>query len=341
MEEQRLALIGFGNVGQALGELLLHKAAHLERHHGLRYRVVAIATGSHGSALAPGGLDLSEALRLAESGASLQPLSADTPPVSAVELIARCGADVLFENTPVDYQTGEPALSHLRGALQRGMHAITANKGPVVHGHESLQSLAKSQNKAFLFESTVMDGAPIFSLWRSCLPGARIESFRGILNSTTNLILGLQESGMSFDDAVAHAQSIGIAETDPSGDLEGWDAAIKVAILATVLMDRPTLPAAVERQGIDQLKLEEIQAALEAGDRWKLVCSAQRHGEAVRCRVAPERLSVADPLYAVSGTSSALTLQTDVLGDLTIAEEDPGPETTAYGLLADFLSAVL
>ena len=143
----------------------------------------------------------------------------------------------MFESTPVNYATGQPAVDYLRAALEHGMHAVSANKGPVVHAYRELTALARSKGVNYYFESAVMDGAPIFSLFRETLPAVSLRGFRGILNSTTNLILTRMEAGESFDQAVAYAQSIGIAETDPSGDVDGWDAAVKVAALATVLMD--------------------------------------------------------------------------------------------------------
>jgi len=240
----------------------------------------------------------------------------------------------------VSYETGRPAIDHLRAGLEAGMHVITANKGPVVHAYRELRDLARRQNRHFYFESSVMDGAPIFSLWRAALPGARLQSFRGVLNSTTNLILTLMESGQTFDEAVAQAQAIGVAETDPSGDILGWDAAVKVAALVTVLMDSPLLPQQVERQGIEGITPSLLREAREEGRRWKLICEAEHVDGAVRARVAPERIGPDDPLYGVMGTSSSITFVSDVLGRLTVTEEDPGPETTAYGLLADFINAV-
>jgi homoserine dehydrogenase len=231
-------------------------------------------------------------------------------------------------------------VDYLRAALDLGLHAITANKGPVVHAHSQLTDLAAAKGVKFYFESAVMDGAPIFSLWRAALPGARLLGFRGILNSTTNLILTRMEAGETFEQAVAYAQSIGIAETDPSGDVDGWDAAVKVAALVTVLMGTPLKPQAVARQGIRGLTAADIERARQQGRRWKLVCSAQRRGVEIVARVAPEMVEMDSPLYSVGGTSSVVTFETDVLPGLSIVETNPGPETTAYGMLADFINAV-
>jgi homoserine dehydrogenase len=185
-----------------------------------------------------------------------------------------------------------------------------------------------------------MDGAPIFSLFRNALPAAQLLAFEGILNSTTNLILTRMEEGDEFDQAVAYAQRIGIAETDPNGDIDGWDAAVKVAALVTVLMGVPLKPNEVERTGIREIDLEEIERAEEQNQRWKLVCSAVREGKGVRARVAPQMVPPSSPLFQVDGTTSIVQFETDVLGSLSVIETDPGPHTTAYGLLADFLNAV-
>lgn len=340
MPHYKLALQGFGNVGQALAVLLMSKKAELKSRYDITFSFSAISTGRHGAALDPDGLDINRALELVKNGGSLDQLSLLEPPANGVDFINRCKADVLFENTPVNYETGQPAVDHLKQALDNGMHAITANKGPVVHAYQQLTELANAKQRKFFFESTVMDGAPIFSLFRSSLPGANLLSFKGILNSTTNLILGRMEDGESFEAAVAFAQEIGIAETDPSGDVDGWDAAVKVAALVTVLMGIPLKPAEVERTGIREIQAQDIQDAKDKGLRWKLVCNAGRENNRVRASVSPQMVSPGSPLYQVDGTTSIVQFETDVLGSLSIIESDPGPHTTAYGLLADFLNAV-
>jgi homoserine dehydrogenase len=223
------------------------------------------------------------------------------------------------------------------------MHAITANKGAVVHGYRELTALAKSKGRKFLFESTVLGGSPIFSIFREAMPLAELISFRGIINATTNIILSRMEQGESFDDAVKYCQSIGVAETDPSGDVDGWDAAVKVAALATVLMNAPLKPHQVERQGIRGITPEMIAKAKAEGKRYKLVASAERVGDAVIARVAPELVEPSSPLYGMMGSSTGLTFRTDVLPDYSVAVSERegmkgGPEETAYGLFADFVS---
>ncbi len=336
-----LVLVGFGNVGKAFARLLLKKRSELKTHFDLEFQVTGIATGRHGKAINPRGIDLEQAIALVESGQSLAALSTQPAPEDMADFIRACPGDVLFENTPVNHHTGLPAADYLRTALQKGMHAITANKGPVVHAYADLTRLAQSAGKRFLFESAVMDGAPIFSLFRGPLPAADLIGFHGILNSCTNLLLERMENGESFEDAVRYAQSIGITETDPSADIDGWDAAIKIAALATVLMDTPLKPDLIEREGIRGLTPQMLADARQAGERWKLVCSARRdeNGQLFG-KVKPERVKAGSPLYNIQGTSSYVQFELDVLPGLGILESNPGPETTAYGLLADLINAV-
>jgi homoserine dehydrogenase len=254
MPHYKLALLGFGNVGRALAELLLRKQEEIQKDYNLTFSVVAIGTGRRGFAVQPDGFDLPAVMDALGNGKTLAEFSA-FPVEDAFDLIRKSGADVLFENTPVDYASGQPAIDHIKLALEQGMHVSTANKGPVVHAWHELKALAAQKGRQFFHESTVMDGAPIFSLFRGALPGAQLQSFRAVLNSTTNLILTRMESGESFDEAVRYAQQIGIAETDPSGDIDGWDAAIKIAALATVLMDKPLKPGDVDRTASAPLPL--------------------------------------------------------------------------------------
>jgi len=251
----------------------------------------------------------------------------------------------MFENSPVNYETGQPAIDHVRAALNAGMHAITANKGTVVHAYQELTTLAKSKGRKFMFESTVLGGSPVFSTFREAMPLAELISFRGIINATTNIILSRMEDGESFDDAVKYCQSIGIAETDPSGDVDGWDASIKVAALATVLMNTPLKLQDVQREGIREITPAMVDQAKGEGKRWKLVASAKRVGDQIKARVAPELVDSSSPLFGMMGSSTGLTFRTDVLPDysVTVSEREGmkgGPEETAYCLFADFVNAV-
>jgi homoserine dehydrogenase len=336
--ELRLALLGFGNVGRAFARLLLRKAPTLKADYHLTCSVVGLMTARHGGAVNPEGLDLQRALDLSQSGLSLEPLSVVPSPDDGLLFIHACAADVLIELTPLNLDNGEPAITHVRTALEKGMHVVSANKGPVAFAYRELRRLAASQRRAFLFESTVMDGAPVLGVARAGLPAARVLGFRGVLNSTTNYILTRMEHGISFEDAVAQAQALGIAETDPSADVDGWDATVKTVVLANVLLGGDLRPEDVERTGIRDVTPSQLAAARATGQRVKLVCQAERQEDGFVARVAPEEVPLDDPMANLSGTSSMVTLRTDVLKGLSIIEFEPEPAQTAYGLLADIIN---
>jgi homoserine dehydrogenase len=338
-----LALIGFGNVARALARLLLRKQELLKSQYGITFSFTGISTGRHGFAVNPSGLDIQKALELVESGQSILPLSS-LDVQDSLSVIEHSNADIMFENSPVNTQTGQPALDHIRTALELGMHAITANKGPVVHGYRELTALAKSQGKTFGFESTVLGGSPVFSVFRETFPLAELSSFKGILNATTNIILSRMENGESYGEAVKYCQSVGVAETDPTNDVDGWDAAIKVAALITVLMDTPFTPQQVSPRGIRGITPEMIEKAKAEGKRYKLVCSVEKTGDQINARVAPELLDPSSPLYGMMNSSTGVSFRTDVLPDysITVSEREGmagGPIETAYGLFADFVKA--
>jgi homoserine dehydrogenase len=258
--------------------------------------------------------------------------------------LAAAKADVLFEATSLNVETGEPAISHIRAALEHGDHAITANKGPIVHAYRKLRDLAIKQGKHFLFESTVMDGVPIFSLFPQ-LPAIHLQGFHGILNSTTNVILGEMEQGLSFDEALRKAQALGVAETDATHDIDGWDATVKTAALINVLMlsnenDVPIRLDQIARDGIRHLTPQALRTARRDGWAFKLVCRARQTANGIQASVQPERVRTSEPMARINGTSSYIYFETDIFPGLAITEENPGLYATAYGMLADFVRAV-
>jgi homoserine dehydrogenase len=319
-------------VNRALVRLLREKEPEL-REQGIEWRVTGIATRRLGWIATADGIQADALLE--------NPMSPGTPaPHDVSEWLSAARCDVLFEATSLQPRTGQPAIDHIRAALEFGAHAITANKGPIVHAYEELRSLAAAKGRRFLFESTVMDGVPIFSLFRDNLPAVHLHGFRGVLNSTTNMILTAMEQGLTFDEALKKAQQIGVAETDASHDVDGWDAAVKVAALITVLMGVPIRLDSIERQGIGGLSGDAVRAARAAGSPYKLVCRARRNGSGVTTSVRPEQVPLSDPLAWVAGTSSIVYFETDIFPGLAITENNPGVEATAYGMLADFVRAV-
>jgi homoserine dehydrogenase len=328
-----LCIVGFGNVGRTFVALLQRKRQELAARYEISCRITGVASRRLGWLVAPEGFTPQKLLAADFSEAQ--------PAADIREWLRLGAADALFETSSLNAATGQPAVDYLRAALEMGAHAISANKGPVVHAYQELTELAAEMHRRFLFESAVMDGVPIFSLFREAMLAVEIRGFRGVLNSTTNVILEGMESGMDFDEAVRKSQELGVAESDPTDDIEGVDAAVKVVALANVLMGARLKIDDVRRQGIRRIGVEQLRNARDNGEVWKLVCVARRTADGgIDAAVQPERLKLADPLAQVHGTSSVISFETDVLPQLIITEQDPGLETTAYGLLADFLTAI-
>jgi homoserine dehydrogenase len=323
-----------GNVGRAFLRLLISKETELRRRYDVRWRLTGVATRRAGWLVDPDGMN---PIAILNDHWPMQPPNTD--PRNVREWVERARADVVFEASSLNVDTGEPAIDHIKAALELGAHAVTANKGPIVHAFNELTALANQKDKHFFFEATVMDGVPIFSMFPMGLPATEIRGFSGVLNSTTNVVLTEIEKGRTFDEAIRRAQAMGIAETDPSADLDGWDAAVKVAVMTIVLLGVPMRLDQVRRTGIRELTEEKIRSVRNSGMRYKLVCRAERRGGGVECSVQPELLLASDPLANLEGSSSAVRFDMDVFG-LSLVEHNPGVEATGYGLLADFLRAV-
>jgi homoserine dehydrogenase len=326
--------VGFGNVGRAFLRLLISKETELRRRYDVRWRLTGIGTRRTGWLVDPDGLNPLAILN--GRWPAQQPFSA---PRNVREWVERSRADVVFEASSLNAGTGEPAIEHIKAALELGAHAVTANKGPIVHAFGELTSLAGEKGRKFLYEATVMDGVPIFSMFPLGLPAMDIRGFSGVLNSTTNVVLTEIEKGRSFDEAIRRAQAMGIAETDPAADLDGWDSAVKIVAMTIVLLGVPIRLEQVRRTGIRELSEEKIRSVRSSGMRYKLVCRAERRGGGVECGVQPELLLASDPLANLEGSSSAVRFDMDVFS-LSLVEHNPGIEATGYGLLADFLRAV-
>lgn len=329
-----LCFLGFGNVNRTLVQLLENRAGELRERYAISYRITGIASRRLGWIADPYGLDLKgRGLGRAETSAILKTASEVRSWLQAAQ------ADVLFEATSLNVENGQPAIEHIRAALEHGAHTITANKGPIVHAYRDLRDLAVEKGKKFLFESTVMDGVPIFSLFDQ-LPAIHLQGFHGIFNSTTNVILSEMENGLSFEDALKRAQQLGIAETDATHDIDGWDTAVKTAALVTVLMDFPIRLDQIARDGIRDLTVSALRNARRDGWPFKLVCRARRTANGVEASVGPEKVRNSEPMARINGTSSYVYFETDIFPGLAITEENPGLYATAYGLLADFVRAV-
>lgn len=333
----RIAMVGFGNVGQEFAKLLLSKKEWLLNSKGLDAEVLAISTRSRGSVMSKGPLDLRRCLALMREEGSLSKHGPEATELSTVEILSKCDADMMIELSTLNIESGQPAIDHIRTAMEHGMDVITANKGPIAFAYKDLRNLARSKGVHFRFEGTVMDGTPIFNLVEKTLPGCEVLGLSGILNSTSNFVLHEMASGKSMDEAIKIAQRRGLAEADPSLDIDGWDAAAKITALANVMMDAETTPKSVERQGIRSLSLADVKKAASQNKKIKLMASAKRVGNGVELEVRPQMIGPDSPFWAVDGTSSALTIRTDLMGDLTIVESNPTVTQTAYAIFSDML----
>ena len=250
----------------------------------------------------------------------------------------KAGASLFIELTTLNPQDGQPALRHIRKALDAGMDVITANKGPVAYAQRELQSLARRHNVQFRFESAVMDGLPLINMAEFTLPAVGIQSFKAILNSTSTLVLSMIEQGYSREEAILKAQQIGVAEADPWYDLDGWDAVMKTTILANTLLEGKLTPPMVEREGIRDLTSDEICAAALAGSPYRLVSQAHSKNGVLFAEVRPCRISSDDTLHIGKGTTGVISIETEAMGTITLIEHEPTVIQTAYGVLSDLIT---
>lgn len=338
MQDIRLALVGFGNVAQGLVQILAERGEQYARDYGLRFLITAIADPVKGSALDPHGLDLTRLLEAAQTAEGLHKLPVEQPNWDALGMIAQAPADVLVELSFTNLETGEPAASYLTAALQRKMHVVTTNKGPIALHYDRLSELARQNGVQIGVEGTVMSGTPTLRLGREILAAAGIRRVQGILNGTTNFILSKMESGQPYSAVLEEAQALGYAEADPTGDVEGYDAAAKVAILARLVMGVPLAFSEIERKGITNLTPADIQRAQSANQLWKLIGTLERDGDRVRGSVRPECLPDSHPLARISGATNAILFSTDLLGDVTLTGPGAGRLQTGFAVLQDLLA---
>ncbi len=331
MKTLKLALLGFGSAGRAFARLLLEKKAEIETRYDTQVAVTAIVTGSHGTLTDSAGLNLPAALDTAEAGSRFP--GSDT----AMEVAERGDYDALLELTPLNIRTGQPAIDHIKTAFGRGKHVVTANKGPIAWAYADLHAEARRRGCLFFYETTVMDGTPIFNLTEYTLKMARVTEVSGILNTTTNYMLQEMAAGKPYEEILAAGRRLGFIEADPAMDIEGYDAAAKLTALLNVLMDAHMTPDRVDRTGIEHITLADIQAAAKRDCVIKLVCRGTVNDGQVQATVKPVEVPRGDLLATIDATSSVVSLTTDLMGKLSIVEHDPLIEQTAYGIFGDVL----
>ena len=335
----KLAFIGFGTVGQGLTEILLEKMDMLEKKYNFSWSVVAISDVIKGSIYDENGLDMKKILDLVKSRKKLDEYPFGITGMDSISTIKDTNADTIIEVTYTDVKTGEPALTHIKTALNIGKNVVSTNKGPVVKQAVELMKLAESKNVQYNFEGVVLAGTPALNLANYTLAGNKISGFKGILNGTTNYILTRMEEGMSYEDALKKAQELGYAEADPTGDVEGLDALGKVVILTNVVIGKKITWKDVKRKGITDITIDDINKAKSEGKRWKLIGSTEVQSDgSVRAKVWPEKISLDDPLAGVGEATNALTFFTDELGPVTIVGPGAGRRETGFSLLIDLLN---
>lgn len=337
MKDFKVAMLGFGNVGRALASILLETDAKVRSRYGRGISVTSIVTNSRGTLYDPNGIDLGKALKEIGEDGRFSPENPALSSMDAMAVVREAQYDAVLEMTPLNIKTGLPAADHIRIAFARGKHAVSANKGPLAWYYKELKELARSKGVCFYFESTVMDGTPLFNLAEQTLRFCRITEVSGILNSTTNFILQKLEDGLSYEEALAEGRKLGIVEADPSMDLEGHDPAAKIVAMANVLMDADLTPDLVDRKGIAGIGREEILAAKKRGCTIKLLCRAARENGKVTASVLPAEIPLGDVYAAVDGASSVYSILTDYMGRLSIIEHDGMPLQTGYGVFGDIL----
>ncbi len=340
MKTLRLGLLGFGNAGRAFAKILEEKKQEIQGSMECDIIVTGITTGSRGSLYNPEGIDLKKAWSELEKAGHFDKDGKNYCEMTSLEFVEKGEYDVIVEMTPLDIFTGQPATDHLIRAMERGKHAVSANKGPIAWHYKDLKELAEKMKVQFYYETTVMDGTPIFNLKDETLKFCKVTEVNGILNTTTNYVLEELATGKAYDDVIEEGKRIGFVEADPSMDIEGWDAAAKVTALLNVLMEADITPKEVDRTGIENITLKDIQKAESQGKVIKLLCTGTRTDGKVKASVKPTLVEKGSLLSVISGTSSVLQITTDLMGKLTIIEHDPELLQTGYGVFSDVLRIV-
>ena len=339
-KEINICLVGFGNAAREFCRMLMNKNLELKDSTGYDIKVTAIAGRSKGAIINDKVIDLEKALRDAESTGSFDASAVDTVTMETLQVIRHCKANVLIELSTLSIYDGQPAITHIETAFDSGMHVITGNKGPIAFKYQELRNKSKQRGLQFLYETTVMDGTPIFNLVKDNMPGCKVLSFRGILNSTTNFVLGQMENGNRYEEAIKEAKRRGFAEVDPSMDIDGWDAAAKTSALLNVLMDTNINPTEIDRQGIAHITLDDIENAKVKQCKIKLLCEGYFEDNVAKGRVHPVYIKSNDTFSNIDATSSILAITTDLMGEVQIIEKNPEIQQTAYGIYSDLLTLI-
>lgn len=340
MKQFKLAILGFGSAGKAFSKILLDKHKMIKETMGIDVQVVAVTTKTRGCLVNGRGIDLGKICSDLSKDGKFNSEDPGYCTLSSMEVVETVDYDVLIELTPLEIFTGQPAIDHIKGAFQRKKHVVTANKGPIAWAYKALKDMACQQGVEFFYETTVMDGTPVFNLVEETLKFCKVTEIKGILNSTTNFVLEEMAKGNAYDQIIEAGKSRGFIEADPAMDIEGWDAAAKTAALLNALMDVTITPDQIQRKGIEGVTLADIQNAEKEGKVIKLVCRGYVEAGKVIGEVKPVAVPKNHLFATISGTSSIVSITTDLMGTVTIVEENPEIEQTGYGVFSDLIRVI-
>ena len=340
MHEVRYCLMGLGNIGRNLLDILVHRQEAVVADYGVRFVLVGAADSS-GAAIDPQGLDAAVIRdgKLAGRPAASCP-AAGRPGMTALEMLQVVRTDLLVDASPTNLRTGEPGLSCQRWALAHRTHVVTANKGPLVLHYAELTERARAEGLRLLFSGTVAGGLPTVNIGMRDLAGVRVNRVEGILNGTTNYTLTrMLEEGISYEEALRGAQQVGIAEADPTLDVDGWDAANKLVIIANSVLRRTTTLDDLSLEGIRGIGLADLQAARARGQAIKLLAVAERQGDDYALSVRPTALPLDHILARTGRWDMAVVYHTDYMGVISAVIEEKGPVPTSAAVLRDMITA--
>lgn len=336
----RLLLLGFGNVAQEFLSLLAARTVFFRDQLGVEVIIQGIGT-IDGLYILPEGIKADQLVQYSNPFQEfVQKGEQFSDTMSFIAKGKEANASILVELTYLNPQNGQPAIMHIQQALQASMDVITANKGPIAYAQKELQELALAHKVQLRFESTVMDGLPLFNLVHFTLPAVQIHSFQAILNSTTNIVLAMIEQGFTREEAIKEAQRLGIAEADPWYDLDGWDALMKTTILANILLEGKLTPQAVKREGIRDVSIEAIQKAKQNNAPLRLVSRAYRDTDSVKAEVTLLPILPDNILHVAEGLTNVFSLDTEAMGTITLVEHNPTIVQTGYGVLSDLITII-
>ncbi len=328
----KISIIGFGNLGQAFAQVLLEKEDYLEERSGFSPEVVA-AVDSKGAVVDEEGLDLEKLIGAVEDNSVANYPERGEKGASTLDIIENVDSDLIVELTPTSIENGEPGLIHIRKAMELEKHVVTSNKGPLVVAFQELENLQNEKDIEFRYSATVGGAIPILGLAQRQLSGDSVSEIRGVLNGTTNYILSrMSDEGVPFDVVLNEAQELGIAEKDPTLDIEGIDTAAKLTILANALLDINITLDDVEVEGITRIDPDATRLAQDTGNEVRLVGIANSE----KLEVSPRLVPSGNPLV-VKGSLNSVTLKTDLAREITITGFGAGPRETSSAILGDIL----